>query len=75
MKPEKGVDKPVSARRGFLMGAGLAGAAGAAVVATGGGAARVPASDTGPSLWQARRHRLNRRKLGGWTDFFLSCRL
>lgn len=50
MKPEKGVDKPVSARRGFLMGAGLAGAAGAAVVATGGGAARVPASGTGPSL-------------------------
>jgi nitrous oxide reductase len=48
MKPDKTSNKTVPGRRGFLMGAGLAGAAGAAVVATRGGAAQTAASDDKP---------------------------
>jgi hypothetical protein len=48
MKRDKISNQTVSGRRGFLMGAGLAGAAGAAVVATRGGAAQTAASDEQP---------------------------
>ncbi|GMV02927.1 MAG: formate dehydrogenase [Burkholderiaceae bacterium] len=50
MKRDKTTDRSVSARRGFLMGAGLAGAAGAAVVATRGGAAQPEASGSAPQM-------------------------
>jgi nitrous oxide reductase len=51
MKRDKTTDRSVSARRGFLMGAGLAGAAGAAaVVATRGGAAQPAASGSAPQM-------------------------
>lgn len=49
MKPDKTSNKTVPARRGFLMGAGMAGAAGVAVVATRGGAAQGAAADAKPA--------------------------
>ncbi|KAA0212312.1 MAG: formate dehydrogenase [Burkholderiales bacterium] len=48
MNREKTSNKTVAGRRGFLMGAGLAGAAGAAVVATRGGAAQGTTAEAKP---------------------------
>lgn len=48
MNREKTSNKSVAGRRGFLMGAGLAGAAGAAAVATRGGAAQATTAGAEP---------------------------
>ncbi|MCZ7558791.1 MAG: formate dehydrogenase [Burkholderiaceae bacterium] len=48
MKRDKTSNKAVAGRRGFLIGAGLAGTAGAAVVATRGGAAQTATAEAKP---------------------------
>jgi len=48
MKRDRTSSKSAAGRRGFLLGAGLAGAAGVAAVATGGGAAQGAVVDERP---------------------------
>lgn len=50
MSAKKAESTNTTTRRGFLLGAGLAGAAGAAAVATRGKAVQTPAGDSAPQV-------------------------